>query len=69
MTTPDLKPCPFCGMKPLVFYIPPHDHYIADFPRYEGAGAIECLECGAAMMGKTEKEVIEKWNRRASDEN
>ena len=64
-----LKPCPFCGSAPIVDYIPPHDHFIVDLPRYEGAGVVECPVCEVGMMARTLEAVIEKWNRRVSDAN
>lgn len=62
-----LKPCPFCGCEPVAHFIPPHDHFIVELPRYEGAGVIECPGCEVVMMAQTLETVIEKWNRRADD--
>ncbi len=64
----DLKPCPFCGNEPISYYIPPHEHYIVDFPPFEGAGYVECPHCDCGLSAKTEEEAIEKWNRRNGDE-
>ncbi len=60
----ELKPCPFCGGEPISYYIPPHEHYIVDFPPFEGAGYVECPHCDCGLSAKTEEEAIEKWNRR-----
>ena len=50
----ELKPCPFCGVKPNVFI----DH--------DGDCHIRCLWCGAShVYARTEKEAAKKWNRRA----
>ena len=56
----DLKPCPFCGSKPFVW-------------RTNHRTYIECPNPTAdshrvTMSGKTDKEAIEAWNRRAGEE-
>lgn len=67
MKKPDLKPCPFCGGKPISSYIPPHEHHIVDLPPYEGSGCVECPDCECAVVARTEEEAIEKWNRRVCE--
>ena len=56
----DLKPCPFCGSKPFVW-------------RTNHRTYIECPNLTAnshrvMISGKTDKEAIEAWNRRAGEE-
>ena len=59
MTTPDLKPCPFCGSKTPVLF----ESHGADRPYH-----ILC-ECGGRVgWFDTAKACIEAWNRRANDE-
>lgn len=61
-TTPSLKPCPFCGAP-------------AHLWKW-GMGAHTVIECTnydvdihrVSMQGDTEAEVVEAWNRRASNE-
>lgn len=52
----ELRPCPFCGGKPMAVETHP------------GAGFIECTQCGCAMdeyeAGDPET-LTEHWNRRA----
>ena len=57
-----LKPCPFCGGKPLM---------AGSFTtRYE-IWSIHCTECGARLSRDTEDDtqgdVIKAWNRRCED--
>lgn len=55
---PEPKPCPFCGGKPLVSVIRPSTGVVE-------AWRIYC-ECGASTKwGKSKREAIEAWNRRA----
>lgn len=65
-TTPDLKPCPFCGFeqingddgKALVYFTKP----IAD-KEYKYC---ECHDCGARTADcDTQEDAIEAWNTRA----
>ena len=62
--TEELKPCPFCGGRAIVF----HDgaHY-ADTG--EDAGelwVVGCTKCDAMVGKDTVTEAIAAWNRRAS---
>lgn len=67
-----LIPCPFCGKEPHIEVIEPHTHsgwlktQIPDLPDCEGEAFVICENCSAAISGKTETEVIEKWNHRAN---
>ena len=58
-----VKPCPFCGVQ---MEDSDSDDYLHTMR--EGFWSINCLEiaggCGVQMLGDTEQEVIEKWNRR-----
>ena len=58
-----LKPCPFCGSsRRLVINCEDGDYYV-DF------WYVYCKSCGAYMEStKSEIDVIEKWNRRAGDD-
>lgn len=65
MTTPDLKPCPFCGCsKNIAMVNTHHDH--------SGGYYIGCPDCGASTelvwaLGDDPYQVLsEKWNRRAA---
>lgn len=54
----ELKNCPFCGGE-------------AKLSNVLGRAGVICKDCQAEMRGyldMTEEEVIEAWNRRASDE-
>lgn len=59
--TEELKPCPFCGGKAEVVWMP----YI----NVEGMGlVVECNHCWAETgYYATREEAIAAWNRRASD--
>ena len=67
-----LDPCPFCGKEPHIEVVEPHTHsawlktQIPDLPDCEGEAFVICENCSAAISGKTETEVIEKWNHRAN---
>ena len=56
MTTPELKPCPFCGAK-------------ANMWSWNGGTRIDCSNwCSThyiGLEGKTVEEATEAWNRRA----
>lgn len=61
---PKLKPCPFCGEVPNVFYWKAH---INDDLHYN----LVCIKCGAGFSDfPLEKlpEMFELWNRRISNE-
>ena len=53
---PGLKPCPFCfgGGRPLLGYQEPR-----------GWG-VNCLDCGAEVVGDTPQAVLSAWNHRAA---
>ena len=68
MKTPDLKRCPFCGFKPFVYEMEPHEHKIVRLPKYDGAYVVECPLCEVGFVGKTMEEVTCKWNRRVTYE-
>jgi hypothetical protein len=47
-----LLPCPFCGSKVSINYVPPHTHVFSKFmPDYEGEHFIECNGCTCAICG------------------
>lgn len=61
----ELKPCPFCGKSPTIFYSSgKHDSYSEGPDLWQ----IACDNCDLAMDGETEESdkiiLIEKWNRR-----
>lgn len=52
-----LKPCPFCGGKAELF------------TEYEIFFKIQCVVCGCGTLNGTSKPlVIERWNRRTTDD-
>ena len=54
-----LKPCPFCGGKPVIY------KSISDRKAW-----VMCSECGAtSSSGFREKTAIRAWNRRTNDDN
>ena len=58
-TMPDLKPCPFCGGKPLMKY-----NCVAQKKKQ---WAVQC-RCGARFFFTDRKyKAIEAWNRRAGE--
>lgn len=68
MTTPELKPCPFCAGEAFLHEIPPHKHLLATFmPDHKGSWVIECAGCGIGIINEGKDAVIEAWNRRALD--
>lgn len=63
---PHIKPCPFCGTE---INLDDLDDALHSYRVKDGMiWSLNCLECyggcNAQMLGDTEKEVIEKWNRR-----
>ena len=68
--TPSLLPCPFCGAPASGYPIEAHQHSsflknIVGVPDHGGSYVIEgnCA-CGSGLIGETEAEVTERWNRR-----
>ena len=58
MSEHELKPCPFCGGKPVIY------KSMSDRRAW-----VMCSECGATSpSGFREKTAIKAWNRRANDE-
>lgn len=54
-----LKPCPFCGGKPVIYK-----------SMLDRTVLVMCSECGATLpSGFSEKTAIKAWNRRANDDN
>lgn len=71
MTTANdtLAPCPFCGAPASGYAIEAHAHAMVfagqKMPDHTGSYVIEgdCA-CGSGMIGDTQAEVTERWNRR-----
>lgn len=64
MERTDLKKCPFCGHDEInIFHFDPYDGYQGDLGRWK----VRCTHCGVEISRKNRLEVIEAWNRRASD--
>ena len=64
MKETELKPCPFCGGKPIHFSYDPFDGYQGNCTKY----AVSCLKCSARINAITEEKAKECWNRRADNE-
>lgn len=69
----ELKPCPFCGAEAHGYEIEAHQHSPALLalcpglpPEPKGRYVIEgrCA-CGSGLIGDSQEEVTERWNRRA----
>lgn len=64
-----LEPCPFCGAPASGYAIEPHTHALVfagvKMPDHPGSYVIEgdCA-CGSGLIGETQAEVTERWNRR-----
>ena len=55
-----LKPCPFCGGENILLdtrRINREEHFVC------------CLQCQATFVGDSERECIEKWNKREGEGN
>lgn len=67
----ELLPCPFCGATASGYAIEPHVHTLSiggfRMPDHPGSYVVEgdCA-CGSGMIGDTQAEVTERWNRRAT---
>ena len=57
-TLDDLKPCPFCGARPVAPFTYGDWHVV---------GCGNAMLCGATIMGGTVEEAIENWNRRTHE--
>lgn len=64
----DLEPCPFCGAKPIVYEIEPHEHSVVGLPKFGGAYVVECPLCNVGFAGETMEDVLYEWNRRPPHE-
>ena len=60
---PDLKPCPFCGSKDVFFIEIDEQHF-----DYRTEGFILCKSCGFSSDTYFLETAIQKWNRRAGEE-
>lgn len=57
----ELKPCPFCGKKPISSYIGDNWHYVI-------CSNHQCPVRPVTWAFYTEAEAIEAWNERKADE-
>lgn len=64
----NLKTCPFCGAKPIVYAIGPHEHVIVDLPKFGGGYIVECALCNIGFSDETLEDALYAWNRRANDD-
>jgi catechol 2,3-dioxygenase-like lactoylglutathione lyase family enzyme len=67
-----LKPCPFCGGKAFINYVPPHTHGgpAGFMPDCKGEHFIECTGCTCAIAGGPDlDETIADWNKRTEVQN
>lgn len=60
---PDLKPCPFCGSERVRFIEHDEQNY-----EYRTEGFIFCERCGFSSDTYFVEDAIQKWNRRAGEE-
>lgn len=61
VTRPDLKGCPFCGASPEIQYW----HGGGPNKRLVSCRGTEC-DVAPAVTGETEREAIERWERRSA---
>ena len=74
MSDNDLKPCPFCGSKPHIWYAPKWGEFGVENPIY----GVICHHCktfvkysdlppfkGKVTIGDLQRAVVNRWNRRA----
>lgn len=66
--TSEMKPCPFCGSKPHVYY--ERYEFDSDDAMNEGANEhvmyrVYCSHCGiVGITRRTRKSAVDAWNRR-----
>ena len=72
MTTPDLKPCPFCGGEPLLMQKENNSWYVtcnscSASSKEHAPRAVIPWEAYHALQDAVSK-AVDAWNRRANDE-
>ena len=63
-----LKKCPFCGEKAEIFRDKSYNAETGE-TLAEHMWFVWCTECSALVSGATEDEAVERWNRRANNDN
>ena len=68
----ELKPCPFCGCYifgelDVGMCVDPAAYWDSAM-RGEISWYVSCNHCGVIMKGDSQQDVIDKWNRRADDD-
>ena len=58
MDKQELKPCPFCGGMPFIYYYSGLNFELAE---------VVCKECWCRTKRKEEDKAIEEWNRRVNN--
>lgn len=68
MKKPELKPCPFCGSKDEPFIMKFDNGKEWNLSHYCGRDENSEITIVINVWGKSRDEVIERWNRRADNE-